>query len=78
MGSDLVVTSAVSAEECKYRLRIFAWKCALSCENIKSSYIPIILIQPQLLLLPGGMDVPENYIIKIDRIRFIHIKEEAI
>lgn len=40
--------------------------------------VTIILIQPQLLLLFGGMNVPKNDIVEIDRICFIHIKEEAI
>ena len=46
--------------------------------SIKSNHIPIILIQPQLLLLFGGMNIPKNDIVEVDRICFIHIKEEAI
>lgn len=36
------------------------------------------MIQPQVLLFSGGMDVPEDDIVKIDRICLVHIKEEAI
>lgn len=71
--SDLVVTSAVSVEDC-----IYCVENAHCHVKYQSNHIPMILIQPQLLLLLSSLNVPENNIIKIDRICFIHIEEEAI
>lgn len=73
MGCDLVITGIC------VNGKLYIWSGnALFMYNIKSNDLPIILVQPQLLLLPRGLKVPEDDVVKIYRICLVHIEEKAI
>jgi hypothetical protein len=43
-----------------------------------SGYSPVVLVQPQFLLLIGGVQITEDDIVKIDAVTVVLFQEEAI
>jgi hypothetical protein len=73
MECDLVITGVYVSG------KLYIWGGnAFLLYNINTNDLPIILVQKQLLLLPGGMKVPEDDVVKIYRICLVGIKEKAI